>query len=491
MIAALQLEDLAVHFGGVNAVDGVTISIARGELVGLIGPNGAGKTTLIRIVAGAVKPDRGRVVLAGSDVTGNSTASRVRKGLALTHQMVRPFREMTVLDNVVLAAGYRRTANPLRAALSVGRKRERERAAEILVRVGLSGTEDKLSGSLPLGQMKRLEVARALAVDPQIILFDEPLAGLNQTEASRQIETIAGRECTGHYRRAGGAQSRRGHALLPAAHRAQRRPRHRRWCAAGGDGNAVVREAYVGSGSRGPCSALSTSTAAMARCAPCMMSSFEVPTGSVFALLGPNGAGKTSTIMAIMGHVDIYAGRIVFDDVDITRRRAVDRVDLGIALVPEGRQLFSDLTVGENLTVGGYARPLARDAAKRDRVFGYFPRLYERRSAACRFAVRRRAADARHRPRFDGRAAAASGRRTLARADAKNGRSLPRRADEAQGRRPEHSSGRAEHRACAGCCRPVCVLSSGVQVFAGTAEEARAAGSLFTAFLSAGSEQQM
>jgi branched-chain amino acid transport system ATP-binding protein len=189
--AVLQLEDLAVHFGGVNAVDGVTVSIAAGEFVGLIGPNGAGKTTLMRIVSGSVRPDRGHVVLAGNDVTGISTASRVRKGLALTHQIVRPFREMTVLDNIVLAAGYRRTANPLRAALSVGRKRECERAAEILLRVGLAGTADKLSGSLPLGQMKRLEVARALALDPQIILFDEPLAGLNQTEAARMVETIA------------------------------------------------------------------------------------------------------------------------------------------------------------------------------------------------------------------------------------------------------------------------------------------------------------
>ena len=191
MTAALQLEDLAVHFGGVNAVDGVTVSIAAGEFVGLIGPNGAGKTTLMRIVSGSVKPDRGRVVLAGNDVTAISTASRVRKGLALTHQIVRPFREMTVLDNVVLAAGYRRTANPLRAALNVGRKRECERAAEILLRVGLAATADKLAGSLPLGQMKRLEVARALALDPQIVLFDEPLAGLNQTEAARMVETIA------------------------------------------------------------------------------------------------------------------------------------------------------------------------------------------------------------------------------------------------------------------------------------------------------------
>src|ERR1700732_1863893 len=108
--------------------------------------------------------------------------------------------------------------------------------------------------------------------------------------------------------------------------------------------------------------------------------SFEVAAGSVFALLGPNGAGKTSTIMAIMGHVDIHGGRIVLDGEDITRLRAIDRVGLGISLVPEGRQLFSDLTVDENLTAGGYARPISRDAAKRGRVFGYFPRLHERRT---------------------------------------------------------------------------------------------------------------
>src|ERR1700726_280238 len=108
--------------------------------------------------------------------------------------------------------------------------------------------------------------------------------------------------------------------------------------------------------------------------------SFEVAAGSVFALLGPNGAGKTSTIMAIMGHVDIHGGRIILDGYDITRRRAIDRVGLGISLVPEGRQLFSDLTVDENLTAGGYARPISRDARSEERVFGYFPRLHERRT---------------------------------------------------------------------------------------------------------------
>src|SRR5215469_11609586 len=106
--------------------------------------------------------------------------------------------------------------------------------------------------------------------------------------------------------------------------------------------------------------------------------SFELPAGTLLALLGPNGAGKTSTIMAIMGHVDIYSGRIVYESADITRRRAVDRAELGIALVPEGRQLFPDLTVDENLTVGGYAHARARDRVNRERVFHVFPRLAER-----------------------------------------------------------------------------------------------------------------
>jgi branched-chain amino acid transport system ATP-binding protein len=190
MSSALRLENVAIRFGGVQAVAGVSITFGAGEFVGLIGPNGAGKTTLIRIVGGMLRPDQGRIMLGDVDVTALGTAARVRLGLALTHQIVRPFRTMTALDNVVLAAGYRRTSNPLRALLQVDRGRERERAADILAKVGLAGTETKLAGSLPLGQMKRLEVARALAVDPKVILLDEPLAGLNHAEAAEQADTI-------------------------------------------------------------------------------------------------------------------------------------------------------------------------------------------------------------------------------------------------------------------------------------------------------------
>jgi branched-chain amino acid transport system ATP-binding protein len=191
MSAALQLDDVAIRFGGVQAVGGVSFAVEEGDFVGLIGPNGAGKTTLIKIIAGLLRPDKGRVQLSGVDVTADGTAARVRQGLALTHQIVRPFREMTVLDNVTLGAGYRRTSSPFRALMHLDRRRESERAAEIIAQVGLAGTEKKLAGSLPLGQMKRLEVARALAVEPRVILLDEPLAGLNHAEASKQVEAIA------------------------------------------------------------------------------------------------------------------------------------------------------------------------------------------------------------------------------------------------------------------------------------------------------------
>jgi branched-chain amino acid transport system ATP-binding protein len=191
MTAALRLDDVAIRFGGVQALAGVSFAVEEGDFVGLIGPNGAGKTTLIRIIAGSLRPDRGRVVIGEVDVSGERAAARVRRGLAWTHQIVRPFRQMTALENVALAAGHRHTSNPFRALFHVDRAQENGRAAEILARVGLAGAEGKLAGSLPLGQMKRLEVARALAVEPKIILLDEPLAGLNHAEAAAQVETIA------------------------------------------------------------------------------------------------------------------------------------------------------------------------------------------------------------------------------------------------------------------------------------------------------------
>jgi len=211
--------------------------------------------------------------------------------------------------------------------------------------------------------------------------------------------------------------------------------------------------------------------------------SFDVPAGSVFALLGANGAGKTSTIMAIMGHVDIHGGRILLEAEDITRRRAIDRVSLGISLVPEGRQLFSDLTVDENLTVGGYARPIGRDASKRDRVFGYFPRLHERRTQLAGSL-----SGGEQQMLAIGRALMAEPRLLLV--DELSLGLMPKMVDlcldtlltlKREGLTivlVEQNTARALDVA-----DQVCVLSSGVQVYQGTALEAKAAGSMFANFL--------
>jgi branched-chain amino acid transport system ATP-binding protein len=210
--------------------------------------------------------------------------------------------------------------------------------------------------------------------------------------------------------------------------------------------------------------------------------SFDVAERSVFALLGPNGAGKTSTIMAIMGHIDIHGGRILLEGEDITRRRAIDRVKLGIALVPEGRQLFSDLTVDENLTVGGYARPADRDAAKRDRVFGYFPRLHERRTQLAGSL-----SGGEQQMLAIGRALMAEPRLLLV--DELSLGLMPKMVDLCldtlmQLKRDgltivliEQNTARALDVA-----DRVCVLSSGMQVYLGTAAEAKEVGSLFATF---------
>ena len=186
----LEAQEVSVRFGGVQALDRVSLSIAAGELVGLIGPNGAGKTTLLRVITGVLRPEAGRVQLAGADITGLATHARVRQGLGLTHQIVRPFRSMSVRDNVMLAAGLGRTARPFTALLQAGRATEMRLAMEILERVGLSKAATQPTGELPLGHLKRLELARGLALKPNILLLDEPLAGLNEGEARGFADTI-------------------------------------------------------------------------------------------------------------------------------------------------------------------------------------------------------------------------------------------------------------------------------------------------------------
>jgi branched-chain amino acid transport system ATP-binding protein len=189
-VTLLDGGDLSIAFGGVRAVEHVSIRVEEGELVGLIGPNGAGKTTLLRLLTGVLAPDTGHVAFGGRDITRLPLHRRAQLGFALTHQIVRPFRDMTLAENVMVAAAAEVTIRPWKALATVDARPQRERAMALLVRLGIADAADKLARNVPLGYLKRMEVARALALGPRLLMLDEPLAGLNHTEAARFADLI-------------------------------------------------------------------------------------------------------------------------------------------------------------------------------------------------------------------------------------------------------------------------------------------------------------
>ena len=191
MSVLLDVINVTMHFGGVHALTDVSFQVMDGEYLSLIGPNGAGKTTMLRCIVGINSPQSAAITLAGRGITGLPTHRRAQLGLALTNQIVRPFRSMTLLDNVALAVGHRRVRRVMRAISSLGRAAEREKARELLEVVGIGQHADQEVPGQPLGVLKRLEMARALALEPRLLLLDEPLAGLNHVEAARLADTVA------------------------------------------------------------------------------------------------------------------------------------------------------------------------------------------------------------------------------------------------------------------------------------------------------------
>ncbi|MFV2092856.1 MAG: ABC transporter ATP-binding protein [Hyphomicrobiales bacterium] len=197
MTPVLEVKNVSVHFGGVIAVENASLSIAPGELIGFIGPNGAGKTTLMRAITGMVKPQSGSILLDGEDLARLPIDGRIRKGLALAQQIVQPFGAMSLIDNVALACGAAKTANALVSMFKHDRKQERARAGELLASVGLEHAAEAMPATVPLGYLKRLEVARAMALNPKLLLLDEPLAGLSQPEARGLADLIGSLNAAG------------------------------------------------------------------------------------------------------------------------------------------------------------------------------------------------------------------------------------------------------------------------------------------------------
>jgi branched-chain amino acid transport system ATP-binding protein len=187
----LEVDGLVKRFAGVSALDGVSFAVDGGRILGLFGPNGAGKTTCFNCISGLVAPDAGRVVFDGHDATGEPLHRLASRGLARTFQIVKPFRALSVLDNVLVPLGRAR----YRGLAALGRAyRTPPTVAEargLLARVGLADHAARPAGVLPLGMLKRLEVARALALSPRLLLLDEPLGGLDGDEASAMAALIA------------------------------------------------------------------------------------------------------------------------------------------------------------------------------------------------------------------------------------------------------------------------------------------------------------
>jgi branched-chain amino acid transport system ATP-binding protein len=181
--AILVGESVSKHFGGLKAVDGVDFHLDEGEILSLIGPNGAGKTTLFSVAAGSVPPTAGRVLLEGRKVSGRSAHGSVHLGISRTHQIVRPFARLTVLENVLVGHYHGRPG------ASAGRD-PRQAAMEVLDFIGLGAHAERLPGELTPAGRKRLEVARALATGPRVLLLDEVIAGLTPVESAALVELI-------------------------------------------------------------------------------------------------------------------------------------------------------------------------------------------------------------------------------------------------------------------------------------------------------------
>ncbi len=191
----LEVDNVTLKFGGVTALDGVTFDIKQGEILGLIGPNGAGKTTCFNVMTGVYKPTSGEARFLGTTLAGRKRFEITRLGIARTFQNIRLFRSMTALENVMVGVDTHSTTGVLRALFRTPRQRTEQayaekRAHELLELVGIADRAHEFAASLPYGDQRRLEIARALATEPKLLCLDEPAAGFNPAEKEKLLALI-------------------------------------------------------------------------------------------------------------------------------------------------------------------------------------------------------------------------------------------------------------------------------------------------------------
>lgn len=372
----VDAKGVSKAFGGIKANTDIDLTVHRGDVVGIMGPNGAGKSTFLSLLAGAQKPTSGTLHVLGADMARMDRPGTARLGVGFAHQIPKPFRQLTVRENVQVAAQVAPRAS--RAGLV-------DQALEL---TGMTGRQHLRAGSLGLLEMKRLEVARVLGLDPKLVLLDEVAAGLNGADLDELIETIGVIRDQGktiivveHVQEVFHRLAERvavlewGQKLMegtPAEVSADPRvikiylgtQQERQAHAEGGRHDVtaapILQLAAISSG-YGPINVLHEA-------------SLDVRPGEVVAVLGANGAGKTTLAKSIQGLVRPRAGRITFAGDDVTTMPPNDRVKRGMALVPEGRRLFGPLTVSENLRM---SMPRGASSEGLDRAYELFPKLKE------------------------------------------------------------------------------------------------------------------
>jgi branched-chain amino acid transport system ATP-binding protein len=385
-IPLLEVRKLSKNFGALVTAREIDLQIMSRGLHSLIGPNGAGKTTFFNMLTGVVAPSAGEIFFGGRNITRMSIHQRARLGLGRSFQIVRVFPRLSAFENARIAA---QATSPKRRGVwtdAYGIDEINIRTWSLLSAVGLEDRAEILCINLSHGEQRLLEIAVTLATDAQILLFDEPLAGLAERDRRVVTELILGLA--------------KSHSVFLVEHDIDRvltisdriTVLHQGRVIADGkpaeiSRNTEVIAAYLGKSHAAPATAIVRDRTPPPAGAECLLRvsqlqggyegsrvlndlSLELRKGEVVALLGRNGVGKTTTLKAIMGGCDVQSGDITLDGERILRLPSFEINRRGIALVPQGRRLFPNLTVAENLMVA--ARP---GGASLDEVYTLFPKL--------------------------------------------------------------------------------------------------------------------
>ena len=391
--APLAADDLSISFSGIKAVEGVSFAAAPGRITSIIGPNGAGKTTVLNLIGGFYKPERGTIRIGDRDVAGLSSHAIARAGIARTYQTTLLFDKVSVLENLLIALRRGRLGSLAGAVLKGGGDTvEARRAAEALLAfVGYGGPGEQTAGALPHVDKRLVEFARALAIRPRVLLLDEPAAGLGRGDTEALGKLLRQIADTGivvilveHDMNLVMGISDYIYVLDAGAKIAEGPQTEVR-------NNPEVRKAYLGDSDfkvRGRASGwqagdervLDVAGLTAGYGAAPVLTDIElgVRDGEMVAVLGANGAGKSTIMRTITGLHRSQSGQVLFVGRDVTSFATSRIAGDGMILVPEGRQVFPELSVIDNIRMGAYARTDFDGGAEIEAVFDRFPKLRAR-----------------------------------------------------------------------------------------------------------------